>query len=216
MSLAAGCPTPARSGEAAGTVPVVLASASKVRATLLRAAGVTISVDPAMVDEAEVKQSLRAAGAPSTVLAETLAELKAQRTSRRHSGALVIGADQVLDCHGSVFDKATSLAEAKACLMALRGRRHELVCGVVIARDGVRLWHHIGRAGLTMRSFSEAFVDGYLSAVGETVLASVGAYQLEAVGAQLFSHVDGDYFTILGLPLLPVLDFLRTHGALPS
>ncbi len=197
------------------SAPIVLASASAVRAALLRAAGVPVVVDAAAIDEAEVKASLRTAGADAAATAETLAELKAQRVSRRHGGALVLGADQVLECDGVLFDKPSDLAAARRQLLALRGRQHRLLSAVVLMRDGRRLWHHLGRASLTMRGFSEAFLNEYLHA-SEAALSSVGGYQLEGPGAQLFADVDGDYFTILGLPLLPVLDILREHGVLRS
>jgi septum formation protein len=190
---------------------VVLASGSVTRARLLQAAGISFATDVPAIDEAEVKHSLKAAGATSAVIAETLAELKAQRISRRHPGALVLGADQVLDCAGLVYDKPDDLAAARRQLLALRGRRHELISAVVVLRDGARIWHHVGRAGLTMRDFSNDFLDRYLAAADAAVLSSVGAYQLEGPGAQLFQRIEGDYFTILGLPLLPLLDFLREH-----
>jgi len=201
---------------AATTSPVVLASASRARATLLRGAGVPILVDAAAIDEGEVKASLRAAKAAPSAIAETLAELKAQRIARRHAGSLVIGADQVLECDGILFDKPIDPTAARDQLLALRGRRHRLISAVVLVRDGQRLWHHADRADLRMRDFSESFLDRYLSAAGDAALSSVGAYQLEGVGAQLFAGVDGDYFTILGLPLLPLLDILRENGVLPS
>jgi septum formation protein len=194
--------------------PVVLASASPARAALLRAAGITFIVDAAAIDEAAVKASLRAAGAEAAAAAETLAELKARRTARRHPGCLVIGADQVLECGGTLFDKPADAAAARGQLLALRNRKHELVSAAVVVRDDVRLWHQVGRASLTMRDFTECFVDAYLQTVGNAALASVGAYQLEGLGAQLFSRIDGDYFTILGLPLLALLDFLREQGIL--
>jgi septum formation protein len=195
---------------------IVLASASRARARLLEAAGVAVLAVPAGVDEAEVKLSLHAAGAGPGEVAETLAEMKALRAARRHPGALVVGADQVLACDGVLFDKPADLAAAANQLRSLRGRRHELVSSAVAVRDGQRLWHHTDRARLTMRAFSEAFVARYLEACGETALESVGAYQLEGLGAQLFARVDGDYFTILGLPLLPLLDFLRGQGVLET
>lgn len=201
---------------AAAATPVVLASASRVRTALLRAAGIPILVDAAAIDEAEVKAALRAARAEPVAIAETLAELKAQRVSRRHAGNLVIGADQVLECDGVVFDKPADLAAARHQLLALRGRRHQLVSAVVLMRDGQRVWHHVARADLTMREFSTDFLDRYLQSAGEAALSSVGAYQLESVGAQLFASIEGDYFTILGLPLLPLLDILREHAVLPS
>jgi septum formation protein len=200
----------------AAAAPVVLASASPIRAALLRSAGIPITIDAAAIDEAEVKASLRTARAEPAVVAETLAELKAQRVSRRHAGSLVIGADQVLECDGVLFDKPVDLAAARAQLLALRGRTHRLVSAVVLARDGQRAWHHVDRADLRMRDFSAGFLDHYLESSGAAVLSSVGAYQLEGRGAQLFVSIDGDYFTILGLPLLPLLDILREHGVLPS
>ncbi|MGE0119315.1 MAG: Maf family protein [Dongiaceae bacterium] len=195
--------------------PLVLASASAIRAALLRAAGVPIIVDAAAIDEAEAKASLRTAGAGAAATAEALAELKAQRISRRHAGALVLGADQVLECNGILFDKPADPAGARRQLLALRGRQHRLVSAIVLTRDGRRLWHHLGRASLTMRDFSETFLDEYLRAAASAP-SSVGGYQLEGLGAQLFADIDGDYFTILGLPLLPVLDILREHGVLRS
>jgi len=195
---------------------VVLASASRIRAELLRQAGVPVTVMAASIDEAEVKLSLRAAGAGAAAIAESLAELKAQQVSRKHSGGLVVGADQVLACGDALFDKPADIAAARGQLLALRGRRHELLSAVVAVRDGTRLWHHVGRAALTMRDFSDTFLDAYLAEVGDAALTSVGAYQLEGRGAQLFAHIDGDYFTILGLPLLPLLDFLRENRVLPS
>jgi septum formation protein len=201
---------------AATTSPIVLASASRARAALLQGAGVPILIDAAAIDEAEVKASLRAAKAEPSVVAETLAELKAQRIARRHAGSLVIGADQVLECEDVLFDKPIDLAAARDQLLTLRGRRHRLISAVVLVRDGQRLWHHVDRADLRMRDFSESFLDRYLGSAGDAALSSVGGYQLEGVGAQLFAGVDGDYFTILGLPLLPLLDILREHGVLPS
>jgi len=195
---------------------VVLASASPTRAALLRSAGIPITIDAAAIDEAEVKASLRAARAEPVAIAETLAELKAQRVSRRHAGSLVIGADQVLECDGVLFDKPADLAAARTQLLALRGRAHRLISAVVLMRDGQRVWHHVDRAELKMRDFSASFLDRYLESVGGAALSSVGAYQLEGRGAQLFASIDGDYFTILGLPLLPLLDILREHGVLPS
>ncbi|MGH8222186.1 MAG: Maf family protein [Woeseiaceae bacterium] len=200
----------------AGLAPVILASASAVRSALLRAAGVPIAVDAAAIDEIEVKASLRAAQATAAAIAEALAELKAQRASRRHPGGLVIGADQVLECDGVILDKPGDLAEARRQLVALRGRRHQLLSAVVLVRDGQRLWHHVGRADLLMREFSEQFLDDYLRSIGDAALSSVGSYQIEGLGAQLFASIDGDYFTVLGLPLLPLLDILREHGALRS
>lgn len=191
---------------------VILASASGSRAHLLGAAGVAHRVVPANIDEAEIKLALRRERAPAFAIAETLAELKAQQVSQRHAAALVIGADQVLECGGELFDKPVDLAHARAHLTALRGRSHRLLTGVCVVRDGGVIWHHNDRAELEMRAFSDAFMDWYLDRLGERACRSVGAYQLEGLGAQLFSRVRGDYFSVLGLPLLPLLGFLREHG----
>ncbi len=195
---------------------IILASASRVRLRLLQDAGLSVTADPAAVDEAEVKASLTAARAKAEEIAETLAELKAQRVSSRHPGRLVIGADQMLVCAGRLFDKPGGLAAARAQLQALRGRKHCLLSSIVALRDGQRLWHHTGEAVLTMRDFSDEFLDSYLVAVGPGVWDCVGAYQLESRGAQLFMAIEGDYFTVLGLPLLPLLGFLRTQGELAA
>jgi septum formation protein len=202
--------------DAPGAGGIVLASASRMRVQMLEAAGVRVHAEAAGIDEAEVKLSLKAAEAGPAEVAETLAELKAQRIARRHPGALVVGADQVLACEGALFDKPASIAEAGEQLRQLRGKRHELVCCAVAVRDGTRLWHQTDRARLTMRPFSDAFVERYLAGCGSAALDSVGAYQLEGLGAQLFARVDGDFFTILGLPLLPLLDFLRAQGVLET
>jgi len=195
---------------------LVLASASKARRALLEAAGLEILTDPAAVDEAAVKASLASEGAGPADIALALAELKALRVSPRHPGLIVLGADQILECEGQRFDKPEDLAGARAQLRALEGRRHRLISALVALRDGQRLWHHCGEALLTMRRFSEAFLESYLAAAGPAVLGSVGAYQLEGRGAQLFTRVEGDYFTVLGLPLLPLLDFLRLQGELAA
>lgn len=195
---------------------VVLASGSATRRAMLEAAGVAVTVSPAAIDEGEVKASMRAEGASPADVAEALAVLKAQRASRRHPGALVIGADQMLDCDGVWYDKPADRAEARDQLLALRGRTHTLTSTAVAVRDGQRVWHATDRAKLTMRSFSHVFLETYLDAIGDTVLSTVGGYQLEGRGAQLFAKVEGDHFTVLGLPLLQLLGFLRDHGVLPS
>lgn len=193
---------------------LILASASPARAAMLRAAGVAIEVDPARIDEDAVKASLRAEGAPARDQADTLAELKAVRISARHSGRLVLGADQVLIAGTEVFDKPSDTVEARAQLLALRSQTHRLISSAVIAENGTPVWRHVGIATLTMRPFTDSFLDRYLDEAGDLVLGSVGCYQLEGLGAQLFSRVQGDYFTVLGLPLLEVLGFLRARGIL--
>lgn len=193
---------------------LVLASSSAARADMLRAAGVEITVDPGRIDEDAVKAAMLAEGAPARDVADKLAEMKALRVSGRHAGGLVLGADQVLVHQGKLLSKASSLEEARAQLAGLRGDRHELLSAAVIVRDGEPIWRHVGQARLHVRPFSDAFLDGYLAEAGEDILGSVGCYHLEGLGAQLFSRVEGDYFTVLGLPLLEVLGFLRARGVL--
>jgi septum formation protein len=195
---------------------IVLASTSVTRQKMLRDAGLAFDSQAPGVDEDGVKLSLKSSKATAAQIAETLAELKALRVSRRASAALVIGADQVLDCNGTMFDKPPDLAHARAQLIALRGKTHVLNTAVCVAQNGARLWHHNAQARLTMRMYSDAFLDRYLKDCGQDVLGSVGAYRLEGLGAQLFAKIDGDFFTILGLPLLPLLDFLRGRNALPQ
>ena len=190
---------------------LILASASPSRRQLLANAGLVFTIEPSGIDEDEVKRSLGSRAAPQE-LASTLAEMKAVRVSARHPDIMVVGADSTLACNGRMFDKPPNLAAARKQLQTLRGQAHELFSSVVVARDGARLWHWSEQARLTMRHMNDGFIDSYLARAGEDVLTSVGAYQLEGLGAHLFSRVDGDYFTILGLPLLPLLSFLAGHG----
>jgi septum formation protein len=190
---------------------LILASTSQSRRTMLTAAGVSFSSEAPGVDEDAVKDSLKGENAPPSAIAETLAELKARKVSLRHPDAFVIGADQVLDCGGILYDKPPDVAAARRQLQALRGRAHRLTASVVVARGDARLWHRTEVATLHMRPFTDAFLDNYLARAGAVVCRSVGAYQLEGLGAQLFTRIEGDYFTVLGLPLLPLLDFLRGH-----
>jgi septum formation protein len=199
------------SGEMPDIPPVVLASASRSRAGMMRAAGVVFDIAPAGVDEDEVKRALQSEGATAMNIAETLAELKAQQVSRRHPAALVIGADQVLECNDVLFDKPPDRDHARGHLQALRAKNHQLHASVCVVRDSEYLWHANDSAELAMRDLSDAFIETYLDSIGDDALLSVGAYQLEGRGAQLFSRVRGDFFTILGMPL----EFLRGQGALP-
>ncbi len=194
--------------------PLILASQSPARAAVLRAAGLAFDARPARIDEAAVKAAARADGAGPDAAALALAELKAARV--RQPGAVVIGADQILVCEGRWFDKPADLAEARAHLLALRGRVHTLMTAIVCLRDGQALWRHVARPVLTMRPFTNTFLDHYLASEGDRLLATVGAYRLEGPGAQLFDHVDGEHAAILGLPLLPLLGFLRQHGVLTA
>ena len=179
---------------------------------MLRDAGVAFAVAPAMLDESAVTASMAAEGGGGAEVAVALAALKARRVSSHRPGALVIGADQVLVCDGRTFEKPATLAQARDDLRALRGRTHELMSAVCVVRDGQTLWQHLARARLAIRPFTETFLETYLDAAGASVVAAVGAYQVEGLGAQLFSKIEGDYFAVLGLPLLPLLDFLRGHG----
>lgn len=190
---------------------LILASGSRVRATLLRQAGLDFDIRPASVDEDEVKHSLRAEGATPQRAAEALAELKAKRVSEPGDMSFVIGCDQMLSCGDAWFDKPVDRAAARRQLLALRGRTHYLHAAVAVARGNGIVWRHTQSAGLRMRNFSEEFLDAYLAQTGDAILSSVGGYQLESLGVQLFESIEGDYFTILGLPLLALLDFLRAN-----
>ncbi len=197
-------------------VRLLLASGSGTRLALLGHAGLAVEAIPAHVDEAAIKQAARAEGVDADETALLLAGLKAERVARREPDALVIGADQILVCEDRWFDKPESVDAAREHLRALRGRTHVLVTAVLCQRGAVRVWHHVEKPRLVMREVSDAFLDNYLAAEGDAVTASVGAYRLEGLGAQLFDGIDGDYFAVLGLPLLPLLGFLRQHGALAA
>ena len=198
--------------------PLVLASASAARRAVLAAAGLSFTAEAAAVDEAAIKESARAEGLPPGEAAMVLAEAKARRVAARRRApgddALVIGADQILVCDGAWFDKPADAAAARAQLLALRGKTHELATALVCWRGGERVWGYVETPRLTMRAFSDAFLDAYLEAEGEAVLSSVGAYRLEGLGAHLFAAVRGEHAAVLGLPLLPLLGFLRGHGVL--
>jgi len=192
-------------------VSLILASGSAARRQMLEAAGLDFAVEVPRVDEEAAKASLRAGGLKPRDQADALAELKALSISRTRPD-FVIGADQMLALGGEVFDKPKDANEGRDHLLRLRGQTHELITAAVVAREGVIIWRHIDTPKLKMRSFSDAFLEDYLARAGDNVLRSVGAYQLEGLGAQLFERVEGDYFSVLGLPLLPLLAFLREHG----
>jgi septum formation protein len=190
---------------------LVLASASTSRARVLRDAGVTFAVQPAHVDE----DALKASSADGRTIAAGLAELKALRVSESHPGALVLGADQILVCEDRILSKAETLSEAAAQLRFLRAKPHTLISALALALDGAVVWRHADEARMEMRDFSDAFLGFYLQEESDAVLGSVGCYRLEGLGAQLFENIEGDYFSILGLPLLPLLAILRERGAIP-
>jgi len=193
---------------------VLLDSASAARARLLRDAGVAIATDPADVDEAAIKATQRRASAGALDCAMALAVAKARAISARHPDALVIGGDQILTCGTEWYDKPADLAAARNQLAALRGRAHRLATAICVCVSGEIVWRSASEPVLTMRDFSDAFLDAYLAAEGEALLSSVGAYRLEGPGAQLFAAVEGDQFAIQGLPLIELLNFLREAGAL--
>lgn len=188
---------------------LVLASGSSIRAELLKNAGLSFEIDPSDVDERTVEEPLLKADFSPEDLATILAEAKANDVSMRRPGDFVIGADQILAFEGERFTKPESQAAARRQLLAFSGQTHELLSAVVISSKGEAIWRHVSIAQLTMRDLTPAFVGQYMAEVGDTVLSSVGAYQLEGPGVQLFEKIDGDYFTVLGLPLLPLLDQLR-------
>jgi septum formation protein len=180
----------------------------------LSQAGLRFDTRVAGVDEAAIKESALAAAMPAEDAAILLADAKAERIAARAPDALVIGADQLLVCEGQWFDKPPDIAAARSQLQRLRGREHELVTALVCHRAGQRIWQHVAKPRLRMREFSDAFLDAYLAAEGDALLTSVGAYRLEGLGVHLFDRIEGDQPAILGLPLLPLLSFLRQHGVL--
>lgn len=197
---------------------LILASQSRSRRQMLLAAGLCFEAIASSVDEPRVRRDLEARDedASPAGIARALAAAKAQDVSRAHPDALVIGGDQVLALGDCVFEKAADMDAARAHLMAFRGKTHVLISAVALAKAGMIVWQHAETASLTVRPFSAQFLDRYLAAVGEDVCQSVGAYQLEGLGAQLFERIEGDYFTILGLPLIALLGELRARGVIDT
>ena len=195
---------------------LILASRSAARKAMLEAAGLTIELDPADVDESATKGRLLSEGGDARSVAMALAGEKALAVSRRRPGRLVLGADQTLEQDGTLHDKAASLDEARARLKIFSGQTHQLHSGAALARDGAVVWTLTDTATLKVRPMSDGFIDGYLARNREAALSSVGGYWLEGEGAQLFERVEGDYFTVLGLPLLPLMGFLREIGELAA
>jgi nucleoside triphosphate pyrophosphatase len=195
---------------------LVLASGSTTRARLLSAAGIAFDAVSPHVDEEAIKESLLAEHATPRDIADALAALKASKVSMSRPGVLVVGADLVLVFENELISKCADMDSARTLLRRLSGHTHELIAGVVVAKDGAIVWRHIARAQLSMRKFSDAFLDDYLAAGGDEILSSVGCYHLEYRGIQLFSNIVGDYFTVLGLPMVPLVNALRELGALPQ
>ena len=198
-----------------GRPPLILASASAARRTLLESTGLTFSTKAADLDEAAMRTAMGLDGTvdPSDV-AEVLARAKAEAISRQSGEVFVIGGDQIMSAGGKTYGKPRSLDEARARLLDLSGKSHQLHTAVVLATGGTTVWAYTDVATLTMRRFSPEFLGRYLAAAGEAAVCSVGAYQIESLGIQLFEKIDGDFFSILGLPLLPLLDALRREGAI--
>lgn len=195
---------------------LLLASASQIRLTLLQNAGLTVTARPARIDEDAIRAALKADNAKPRDVADTLAELKARKLADRNRAALVLGCDQVLAFEGQVWSKPADLAQARTQLQTLRGQTHQLLSALVLYHEAKPIWRHIGVAKLTMAATSDAFLDAYLSRNWPAVATSVGAYQIEAEGIRLFTAIEGDYFTILGLPLLPLLSYLALRGFIAS
>jgi septum formation protein len=191
---------------------LILASASSARRRVLEGAKVPFVQETSGVDEAALKTAL--GDLPAGAVALALAAAKAEAVSARRPKMWVLGADQILECEGRLFAKPRDKAEARVQLATLRGRMHRLVNGLALLRDGAVLWRYGDEARLWMRDFSDGFLDAYLADAGPEVLESVGAYRLEGKGAQLFSRIEGDFFSILGMPLLPLLEVLRREGIL--
>jgi len=191
---------------------IVLASGSQIRASLFRAAAVDVVAQQARIDETTVRAALAAEGASPRDTADTLAEMKARKISERRPDALVIGCDQILEHRGEMLGKPATLDTARAQLMRLRGDRHTLLAAAVIYVDAEPVWRHVGVARLAMHRFSDAYLDAYLARNWPGIGDSVGGYKLEEEGVRLFARIEGDHFTILGLPLLEILSYLRLRG----
>ncbi|MEQ9329603.1 MAG: Maf family protein [Rhodospirillales bacterium] len=203
---------PFPAGPNAASIPLILASGSTARAAMLKAVGLDVHLHPANVDEESFRHALRADRVTTEAAAEALAELKAVKVAGRYPQGIVIAADQMLDCGGIWFEKPVDRDHAFASLQTLAGRTHRLVSSVVLYRNGARIWHHTDVAEITMRRLDDGYIERYLDHIGDEVFSTVGCYRIEGIGMHLFSKVQGDYYTILGMPLLPLLDNLREQG----
>ncbi len=195
---------------------IILASGSDIRAQLLRNAGVSFDVQVARIDEDAVRASLQAENASPRDIADPLAELKAQRVAAKHPDALVIGCDQILALDQQIFVKPQTTADAVTQLQALRGKKHQLLSAAVIYGEGKPLWRHVGVVRLHMRDASDAYLTSYVDRNWDSIRHAVGAYKLEEEGVRLFTRIEGDYFNVLGLPLLELLSYLTLRGTLET
>lgn len=196
------------------SVPLILASGSSIRAQMLQQAAVEFTVQVARVDEESVKRALLAEEAPPRDIADALAELKARKISDKNPGAMVLGCDQVLDFDGQLLSKPETAEDALAQLLAMRGKRHMLLSAAVIYRDGQPIWRHVGQVRLRMKMSSDAYLKGYVTRNWDSIRHAVGAYKLEEEGVRLFSTIDGDYFNVLGMPLIELLNYLALQGVI--
>ncbi|WP_171240456.1 nucleoside triphosphate pyrophosphatase [Ruegeria sp. HKCCA5491] len=196
------------------SVPIILASGSSIRAQLLRNAGVPFTVQTARVDEETAKRALLAEDASPRDIADTLAEMKARKVSDKFPGAMVLGCDQVLNFDGRLLSKPETPTDALSQLRAMRGKRHMLLSAAVIYQDGEPIWRHVGQVRLRMRMSSDAYLRDYVDRNWDSIRHAVGAYKLEEEGVRLFATIDGDYFNVLGMPLLELLNFLGVKGVI--
>ena len=195
---------------------LILASGSTTRAELLRSTGLKIGIEAARIDEGAIKQTFLAENLPPRDIADGLAEAKARRVASKHLGALVLGCDQVLEFDGKLLSKPEDQSQAYDQLKSMRGKTHTLQSAAVFYEDARPVWRHIGQARLTMRNISDAYLEEYLARNWESVSGCVGSYKLEEEGVRLFTEIEGDYFTVLGLPLLEILSYLTLRGTLRS
>lgn len=196
--------------------PLLLASVSPIRLQLLRNAGLEVSAQPARIDEDAIRQALQADAAPPREIADALAEMKARKLAEKNPDALVLGCDQILAFKGRVFGKPETPDEARSQLTEFRDQTHQLISALVLYDGGKPIWRHMSEAKLTMLPLSDSYLDDYVTRNWHSLRQSVGAYKLEEEGIRLFSTIEGDYFSILGLPLIPLLGYLGTRGFIPT